>query len=246
MIAPSPQLKNLRRTWSLKIAHQFLGLPLAAPGAALGLLCLWLIGCSNGGAPTQQASSSSSAETSAASVPAPASPTMTAHSYPAFGFDISFPASWTVRNNDEAVEAREDGASPSQLDAPSSLSPEQQDIADIAFLKSVHVNVVVQDTSGSLLDGVQNRIQGSKMMHGQNVSVEPIEHGMIATTSAFITRTTQKWTSHSGSQITTYEVIYDFDHGAHRYVLALTSPLSGYDEHTKTFDAIIRSLVFTQ
>jgi hypothetical protein len=129
-------------------------------------------------------------------------------SYPKLGFQISFPASWVVRDKsgdlagDHSVEGRRSADTPSGLDdgKKPAMSKEEQQLADIAFLKGVRVTILVRDIERqpirmSLSDAVNNRIQGIKMMGkiaGDDVGIKPLERVQLATVPAFVTRITTR------------------------------------------------------
>jgi len=180
-------------------------------------------------------------------------------SYPKLGFQISFPASWVVRDKsgdlvgEHWVEGRRSADTPSALNSKKpAMSKKEQQLADIAFLKGIRVTILVQDIERqsvriSLLEAVNNRIQGMKMIgkiRGDDVDIKPLERVQLATVPAFVTRATTR--RKDFAQISTTTTYYDFERGARSYMIALDAPADEFDKYAAEFTRIVRSFTFIE
>lgn len=232
----------------------------STPKVAAVMLMAWcsLTSCSIGNhqeVPAERGSEKTPAINVHGTAASAAPDVMKQFSYPKLGFQIKFPAPWTVRDKsgalgDYTVEGRSSADTPSVLDdGKPILSKAQQQVEDIAFLKGVRVTILIRDIEierMSLLQGVNNRIQGMTLMMGNDVDVKPIERGRLATVPAFVTRYTERNDEGKTGKISTTITDYDFDHGTHRYVITLEAPSDEFEKHADEFASIVRSFTFIE
>ncbi len=180
------------------------------------------------------------------------------YSYPHLGFEIRFPASWSVHDKSGDLEGNYsvEGRSPETSDAPGAKkqllpSEEEQQLPDLEFLRRIRVSVTVQEVDKMILrkslhDSVQNRMRGIIAMGGVaggNVDIEPLGRTEVATAPAFITKFTER--HQVGSEhFSGATVLYDFEHGPRRYVISIRAPEEEFNEHADVFNRAVQSFSF--
>jgi hypothetical protein len=152
------------------------------------------------------------------------------------------------------VEGRSTADTPSLLHDGKklALSQEEQQLADIAFLKGIRVSVSVMNklpTMG-LLERVRNRIYGIMYLaqrKGDHVDFKQLGDVRLATVHAFVTTFTSTHNRYKAlAQISTTTTYYDFEYGAREYVIDVSAPVDAFDKHAAEFSRIVRSFTFIE